>query len=304
MPGALQQRAGEERGRRLAVGAGDAGDAQRRRRIAVEARGGQRHRGPHVLDQRPRARRGPAAAGRRAPRRPRATASGAKSCPSRVKPGTQKNRVPGATSRLSKVRPVTTTSGPSPSSSRSVMRPAVYERARRRECTTCRSSTTRNAQNAARWSMPTASRSRASSTSSATARVVADLFELEVPVERALPSSSAELRGHAGRRPGAARARARRRGREAARATRTCIRTTCATRPGRFPPAFDAHAGRPAGGRAAARLPRRVPARAPGPDGGRRGQRGTSTASSAGSSAAARRQRARDRATGASSARS
>src|SRR3954451_20833647 len=62
---------------------------------------------------------------------PRATASGAKSCPSRVKPGTQKNRVPGPTSRLSKVRPVTTTSGPSPSNSRSVMRPAVYECVRR-----------------------------------------------------------------------------------------------------------------------------------------------------------------------------
>jgi hypothetical protein len=32
---------------------------------------------------------------------PRATASAAKSCPSRVRPGTQKNSVPGATSRLS-----------------------------------------------------------------------------------------------------------------------------------------------------------------------------------------------------------
>ena len=32
---------------------------------------------------------------------PRATASSAKSCPSRVNPGTQKNSVPGATSRLS-----------------------------------------------------------------------------------------------------------------------------------------------------------------------------------------------------------
>jgi hypothetical protein len=35
------------------------------------------------------------------PAAPRATASGAKSCPSRVKPGTQKNSVPGATARLS-----------------------------------------------------------------------------------------------------------------------------------------------------------------------------------------------------------
>ena len=32
---------------------------------------------------------------------PRATASGAKSCPSRVKPGTQKNSVPGTTARSS-----------------------------------------------------------------------------------------------------------------------------------------------------------------------------------------------------------
>ena len=32
---------------------------------------------------------------------PRATASGAKSCPSVRKPGTQKNRVPGVTARLS-----------------------------------------------------------------------------------------------------------------------------------------------------------------------------------------------------------
>src|SRR3954451_19404384 len=62
---------------------------------------------------------------------PRATASGAKSCPSRVNPGTQKNSVPGPATRLSNVRLVTTTSGPSPSNSRSVMRPAVYVRVRR-----------------------------------------------------------------------------------------------------------------------------------------------------------------------------
>src|SRR3954447_18376227 len=65
---------------------------------------------------------------------PRATASEAKSWPSRVNPGTQKNRVPGPTSRLSNVRLVTTTSGPSPSNSRSVMRPAVYECVRRELC--------------------------------------------------------------------------------------------------------------------------------------------------------------------------
>ena len=147
---ALQQRPREERRRGLAVGAGDAGDPQRRRRIAVEARRGDRHRLAHVGRPRPRARRAPAAAARPARRRPRATASGAKSCPSRVKPGTQKNRVPAATSRLSKVRPVTTTSGPSPSSSRSVMRPPVYERARRRECLVCPSSEISITRNAAR----------------------------------------------------------------------------------------------------------------------------------------------------------
>src|SRR5919199_3283986 len=62
---------------------------------------------------------------------PRATASGAYSCPSRVKPGTQKNRVPGSTARLSNTRPVTRTpAGPSPRSSRRVIGPGVYERSR------------------------------------------------------------------------------------------------------------------------------------------------------------------------------
>ena len=48
-PRALQQRAGEEGGGGLAVGAGDAGDAQRGRRIAVEAGGGGGHRRADVL---------------------------------------------------------------------------------------------------------------------------------------------------------------------------------------------------------------------------------------------------------------
>ena len=93
---ALEQRAREERGRRLAVGAGDPGDAQRRRRVAVEARRGARHRGAHV--RRPRTSGTPRPSGRctTSATAPRATASGAKSCPSRVKPGTQKNSVPGA----------------------------------------------------------------------------------------------------------------------------------------------------------------------------------------------------------------
>ena len=48
--GGLQQRAHEERRRRLAVGAGDADDRQPRRRVAVEARRGDRHRGADVVD--------------------------------------------------------------------------------------------------------------------------------------------------------------------------------------------------------------------------------------------------------------
>ena len=49
-PGRLEQRADEERRGRLAVGAGDPDDRQPRRRIAVEARRGERHRGADVLD--------------------------------------------------------------------------------------------------------------------------------------------------------------------------------------------------------------------------------------------------------------
>ena len=47
---ALEQRAREERRRRLAVGAGDARHAQRRGRVAVEAGGRDGHRGAHVVD--------------------------------------------------------------------------------------------------------------------------------------------------------------------------------------------------------------------------------------------------------------
>ncbi len=45
---------------------------------------------------------------------PRATASRARSCPSRVKPGTQKNSVPGRTSRVSWARSAISTSPPAP----------------------------------------------------------------------------------------------------------------------------------------------------------------------------------------------
>src|SRR3954447_7875630 len=108
---------------------------------------------------------------------PRATASEAKSWPSRVNPGTQKNRVPGPTSRLSNVRPVTATSGPSPSNLRSVMRPAVYECVRRelfdeRELI-------------ARYVYAERAANR-----------VVDWVELYVPVERAVPVFLREFPGH------------------------------------------------------------------------------------------------------------
>src|SRR3954454_11002779 len=120
---------------------------------------------------------------------PRATASGAKSCPSRVKPGTQKNRVPGSTSRLSKARPVTTTSGPSPSKSRSVMRPAVYERLRRRTVIMhavddWRTLTAADGTPLARYLLVERGGHR-----------FADLFELHAPLERAVPEILAQLRG-------------------------------------------------------------------------------------------------------------
>ena len=68
-----------------------------RGRIAVEARRDRRHRRARRRRRRPRARRGRAGARRRAPRRRRSTASGAKSWPSAVLPGTQKKSVPGPT---------------------------------------------------------------------------------------------------------------------------------------------------------------------------------------------------------------
>src|SRR3954462_15176657 len=53
---------------------------------------------------------------------PRAIASGAKSCPSARKPGTQKNSEPASTSAVEYARPVISTSGaPPPMSSRRVI---------------------------------------------------------------------------------------------------------------------------------------------------------------------------------------
>ena len=76
-PAGLEERAHEERRRRLAVGAGDPDRAQlarsgRRR----SARGGGRHRRAHVGDERPRARRGPSGRSTTSATAPRATASG------------------------------------------------------------------------------------------------------------------------------------------------------------------------------------------------------------------------------------
>src|SRR3954462_503897 len=52
---------------------------------------------------------------------PPAIAAGAGACPSRVKPGTQKNSVPGPTSRVSWAKDETSTSPPAPISSRSLI---------------------------------------------------------------------------------------------------------------------------------------------------------------------------------------
>ena len=82
-PVGFEQRPDEERRGGLAVGPGDADGRQARRRIPVEARGDRRHRGAHGGDPdlgTPRfsGRSTTSAAA------PRATASAAKSCPSRV----------------------------------------------------------------------------------------------------------------------------------------------------------------------------------------------------------------------------
>ena len=61
----------------------------------LNARGGRRHRGARVGARAPRSRPGRAGARRPAPDAPASTAGVAKSCPSAVAPGTQKNSVPG-----------------------------------------------------------------------------------------------------------------------------------------------------------------------------------------------------------------
>ena len=120
-PGRLEHRAHEPGRRRLAARARHPHDPQLGGRVAVEARGRLRHRRAHVLDLHLRHAEPERAADderrRAALDRVRARSRG----PSRVKPGTQKNSVPGSTLRLSKARPVISTSGPSPSSSRSVI---------------------------------------------------------------------------------------------------------------------------------------------------------------------------------------
>ena len=90
-------------------------------------------------------------------------------------------------------------------------------------------------------------------------RRVADLLELEVPVERAVPFVLAELRGMRVAGPEALGRALVAAGGTAARHA-TCTRTTCASGR-RCRDGFDAHAGRPARGGAAARLPGRAPVR-------------------------------------------
>ena len=103
-PGRLERRHGEERGRRLAVGAGDADDAELARRVAVPPRGGV---GEGAAATR---RTTSCGSGRRAPgaRRSRRRARGgarAKSWPSTCSPGTATKSAPGRTARESSVTP-------------------------------------------------------------------------------------------------------------------------------------------------------------------------------------------------------
>ena len=111
-PRPLQQVAYEEGGRRLAVRAGDAHHVELGGGIAVEARRRGTHRGPHVVhhelghpELQPALVTSAAA--------PRSTASGAKSWPSRVNPGTQKKSAPGVTLSLAYASAEISTSGAS-----------------------------------------------------------------------------------------------------------------------------------------------------------------------------------------------
>ena len=100
-PGLLEDRADQERRRRLAVRAGHADHLQLGARIAEPAGGDRRHRQPRVGDDELRDPERRARARRRG-RRLRLATAGAKSWPSAVWPRTQKNSVPGPTARLSK----------------------------------------------------------------------------------------------------------------------------------------------------------------------------------------------------------
>ena len=97
----LEQRAHQEGRRRLAVRPGDADDRERGRRVAVERapRPGPSRRGREATwtsgTPRPSGRSTTSATA------PLAIASDAKSWPSRVNPGTQKNSVPASPRRLS-----------------------------------------------------------------------------------------------------------------------------------------------------------------------------------------------------------
>ena len=132
--------------RRLAVGAGDPGDAQLGGRVAVEAR---RRAAPS-----PRARRRPATCGTAQLERPlddQGRGAGLRRLPARSRgrrpcmPGTQKNRAPGSTRRLSKARPVISIAGVAgdldhvrPRSSRAQHRRELHTRTRRAEVAGCR----------------------------------------------------------------------------------------------------------------------------------------------------------------------
>ena len=109
-PGRLEDRVEQERGRRLAVRAGDARDLELARRLAEERR--PRPTAIAARASRPRAAARPASTGRSttSATAPRSTAVGAKSWPSARAPGTQKKSAPGAT-RARVVREVAISTG-------------------------------------------------------------------------------------------------------------------------------------------------------------------------------------------------
>ena len=278
---ALQQRAGEERRRGLAVGPGDARDPQRGGRVAVEARRGERHRGPHVRHD---------DLGHAEPQRalddqgdsPARDRVGGEVMPVAGEPGHAEEQ--GAFSDEPVVE----------GQARDDHIGAVPEQlAERHASGSLRASAAARMVGVPIVEDPEHSERR--TLVDPDGLPIARFVHVERDGRTDRGPARARRRGRAcaavraqraardaGRRPGGPRARARRRGRQAPPAlARVLARPAGAAGD---PRGVRAHPGRPAGGRAAARLSRRLRARAPGPDGGARGGSGTSRASSPGSS--------------------